>query len=187
MNYFQPSSSTSVQTGEFKAENVTVTLSNATGAAQADGGYTTVTGIVMNDNDVADLEYQEGKGIADINAAAAAYLSTLNDMLTISYYKGGVAYYPVLIKHFGDTETPWTMPIGGVLESYPDPNAANNWLGRYGVLRNTWYTVNVTGLKNIGFCEVPDAGTRYDDPLNQYIAVEIHILPWATRSQDVDL
>ena len=187
MNYFQTIISTYVKTGEFKAENVTVTLSNATGAAQADGGYTTVTGIVMNDNDVADLEYQEGKGIADINAAAAAYLSTLNDMLTISYYKGGVAYYPVLIKHFGDTETPWTMPIGGVLESYPDPNAANNWLGRYGVLRNTWYTVNVTGLKNIGFCEVPDAGTRYDDPLNQYIAVEIHILPWATRSQDVDL
>ena len=108
-------------------------------------------------------------------------------MLTISYYKGGVAYYPVLIQHFGDTETPWTMPTGGVMESYPDPNAANNWLGRYGVLRNTWYTVNVTGLKNIGFCEVPDAGVRYDDPLNQYIAVEIHILPWATRSQDVDL
>ena len=68
-------------------------------------------------------------------------------MLTISYYKGGVAYYPVLIKHFGNTETPWTMPTGGVLESYPGTDAANNWLGRYGVLRNTWYTVNVTGLK----------------------------------------
>ena len=55
------------------------------------------------------------------------------------------------------------------------------------MLRNTLYTVYVTGLKNIVFSEVPDAGTRYDDPLNQYIAVEIHILPWATRSQDVDL
>lgn len=62
---------------------MTVTLSNATGAAQANGGYTTVTGIVMDADNVADLEYQEGKGIADINAAAAAYLSTLNDMLTI--------------------------------------------------------------------------------------------------------
>lgn len=187
MNYFQTIISDYVKEGTFTEDNVTVTLSNATGAAQANGGYTTVTGIVMNDNDVEDLEYQEGKKLADINAAAAAYLSTLNEMLTISYYKGGVAYYPVLIKHFGDTETPWTMPGSGVLESYPDPNAANNWLGRYGVLRNTWYTVNVTGLKNIGFCEVPDAGTRYDDPLNQYIAVEIHILPWATRSQDVEL
>jgi hypothetical protein len=188
MNYFQTIISTYVKNGKFTEDNVTtVTLSNATGAAQANGGYTTVTGIVMNDNNVADLEYQEGKGIADINAAAAAYLPTLNEMLTISYYKGGVAYYPVLIQHFGDTETPWTMPGSGVLESYPGTDAANNWLGRYGVLRNTWYTVNVTGLKNIGFCEVPDAGTRYDDPLNQYIAVEIHILPWATRSQDVDL
>ena len=187
MNYFQTIISTYVKNGKFTEDNVTVTLSNATGAAQANGGYTTVTGIVMDADNVADLEYQEGKGIADINAAAAAYLSTLNDMLTISYYKGGVAYYPVLIKHFGNTETPWTMPTGGVLESYPGTDAANNWLGRYGVLRNTWYTVNVTGLKNIGFCEVPDAGTRYDDPLDQYIAVEIHILPWATRSQDVEL
>ena len=187
MNYFQTIISTYVKNGKFTEDNVTVTLSNATGAAQANGGYTTVTGIVMNDNDVEGLEYQEGKKLADINAAAAAYLSTLNEMLTISYYKGGVAYYPVLIKHFGDSETPWTMPGNGIFESYPGSDAANKWLGRYGVLRNTWYTVNVTGLKNIGFCEVPDAGTRDDDPLNQYIAVEIHILPWATRSQDVEL
>lgn len=187
MNYFQTIISDYVKEGTFTEDNVTVTLSNATGAAQANGGYTTVTGIVMNDNDVEDLEYQEGKNLADINAAAAAYLSTLNEMLTISYYKGGVAYYPVLIRHFGDSETPWTMPGNGIFESYPGSDAANKWLGRYGVLRNTWYTVNVTGLKNIGFCEVPDAGTRYDDPLNQYIAVEIHILPWTTRSQDVEL
>lgn len=187
MNYFQTIISDYVEEGTFTEDNVTVTLSNAVGGAQANGGYTTVTGIVMNDNDVEGLEYQEGKKLADINAAAAAYLSTLNEMLTISYYKGGVAYYPVLIKHFGDSETPWTMPGNGIFESYPGSDAANKWLGRYGVLRNTWYTVNVTGLKNIGFCEVPDAGTRDDDPLNQYIAVEIHILPWATRSQDVEL
>lgn len=187
MNYFQTIISDYVKEGTFTEDNVTVTLSNAVGGAQANGGYTTVTGIVMNDNDVEGLEYQEGKKLADINAAAAAYLSTLNEMLTISYYKGGVAYYPVLIKHFGDSETPWTMPGNGIFESYPGSDAANKWLGRYGVLRNTWYTVNVTGLKNIGFCEVPDAGTRDDDPLNQYIAVEIHILPWATRSQDVEL
>ena len=162
-----------------------VTLSNAAGGAQANGGYTTVTGIVMNENDVVDLEYQEGKTLDDINAAAAAYLPTLNEMLTISYYKGGVAYYPVLIKHFGDDETPWDDPALGQ-GSYPGGDA-NKWLGRYGVLRNTWYTINVTGLKNIGYCEVPDAEIRFDDPTNQYIAVEIHILPWATRSQDVEL
>lgn len=187
MNYFQTIISTYVKNGTFTEDNVTVTLSNATGAAQANGGYTTVTGIVMNDDGVEELEYKTDKSLADINAAAAAYLPTLNEMLTISYYKGGVAYYPVLIRHFGDSETPWTMPGNGIFESYPGSDAANKWLGRYGVLRNTWYTVNVTGLKNIGFCEVPDAGTRYDDPLNQYIAVEIHILPWATRSQDVEL
>lgn len=187
MNYFQTIISTYVKNGTFTEDNVTVTLSNATGAAQANGGYTTVTGIVMNDDGVEELEYETDKSLADINAAAAAYLPTLNEMLTISYYKGGVAYYPVLIRHFGDSETPWTMPGNGIFESYPGSDAANKWLGRYGVLRNTWYTVNVTGLKNIGFCEVPDAGTRDDDPLNQYIAVEIHILPWATRSQDVEL
>ena len=69
MNYFQTIISTYVKKGEFKAENVTVTLSNATGAAQADGGYTTVTGIVMDADNVADLEYQEGKGRTSTPAA----------------------------------------------------------------------------------------------------------------------
>lgn len=76
--------------------------------------------------------------------------------------------------------TPWDGTVGyGSNE--------NNWLGRYGVLRNTWYDMTVTGLKNIGSPEVPDVTTDYDDPGDQYISVEINILPWAVRSQNVEL
>lgn len=107
--------------------------------------------------------------------------------LTVGYYKGGISYYPVLVKHFGDTQTPWEYSQDKVGNSYPGENAAQNWLGRYGVLRNNWYQINVTGVKNIGSPEVPTVTDRYDDPTDSYMAVEINVLSWAVRTQDVEL
>lgn len=180
MNYFESIMSTYIKKGIFTKENVTVTLSS-----KANGGYLTVATVVMSEP--SGVEWQEGKDIDKLNAAAADYIATINNNLKIAYYKGGVAYYPVLIKHFGDSETPWstTNIVGG--NSYPDGDASQKWLGRYGVLRNTWYQLNVTGLRNIGSPVVPEVTNDYDDPGKQYISVDINILPWAMRSQNVEL
>lgn len=98
-----------------------------------------------------------GEGNADIIAA-------VNNGKKVSYYKGGVAYYPVMIRHFDEDQTPWTAE--GKTESYPDTDgkAEANWLGRYGVLRNNWYEINVTGIKSIGSADVPDVDGTPDDP-----------------------
>lgn len=181
MNYFESIKGTYISKGEFTENNVTVTLS-----PDANRGYITVTDVVMS-VPAAGIEWQLGQSISTLNEAAQKYVSIINKNLKIAYYKGGVAYYPVLIKHFGDDETPWSTSniVGG--NSYPDGDASQKWLGRYGVLRNTWYQLNVTGLKNIGSPAVPEVTDDYDDPGKQYISVDINILPWAVRTQSVEL
>lgn len=101
----------------------------------------------------------------------------------IAYYKGGVSYYPVMIQHFGDDQTPWTAGS----ESYPGPNRDDNYLGRWGVLRNNWYEINVTGVKSIGSPVVPEVYGTPDDPVESWISVEINVLSWAKRTQSADL
>lgn len=114
-------------------------------------------------------------------------ITAVNAGKKVSYYKGGIAYYPVMIQHFGDDLTPWSDTDAQNGVSYPAPNAENNWLGRYGVLRNNWYEINVTGIRDIGYAEVPEVYNTPDDPVNSYISVEINVLSWAKRSQDVQL
>lgn len=124
-------------------------------------------------------------GLKDGTTENDIILKEVNAAKKVSCYENGIAYYPVMIKHFGDDLTPWTDPGTGV--SYPTPNEENNWLGRYGVLRNNWYEINVNGISNIGYAEVPEVYNTPDDPVNSYISVDINILSWAKRTQDVDL
>ena len=112
----------------------------------------------------------------DGNAEA---LAAINEN-AIAYYKGGVSYYPVMIQHFGDDQTPWTA--GSV--SYPRDA---NYLGRWGVLRNNWYEINVTGVKSIGSPVVPEVYGTPDDPVESWISVEINVLSWAKRVQNAGL
>lgn len=180
MNYLESIKAGYIKEGTLKPDNVKVTLSS-----DAKEGYRTVTALTLTQP--SDFEPVDGKSFADLQAAATSYITTINNNLKIAYYKGGIAYYPVLIKHFGDVETPWSTSniVGG--NSYPDGDASQKWLGRYGVLRNTWYQLNVTGLKNIGSPAVPEVTDDYDDPGKQYISVDINILPWAVRTQNVEL
>lgn len=127
--------------------------------------------------------FAEGK---DADQLQNAMKAEVEKKAMIGLYKGGVAYYPVLVKHFGDAQTPWTYSPG-MIESYLGDDAAQKWLGRYGVLRNNWYQVNVKSVKNIGSPEVPSVTGRFDDPIDSYMSVEINVLSWAVRTQDVDL
>ena len=112
---------------------------------------------------------------------------------TISIYKNAIAYYPVRIKHFGDDLTPWNngedTPLPSAANIYPEGNmsSAVKYLGRYGVLRNNWYELNVTGIQNIGTSNIPERGGSTDDTIESYISVTINVLSWAKRQQDVIL
>lgn len=117
----------------------------------------------------------------------------------IAKYEGGKVYYSVLIKHFGDRLTPWNAGEWGTDESqkpqsgnnvnaiYPNTNRDNNYLGRYGVVRNNWYEINLNKINKIGTPDIDYDKDTPDDELDSYISVSINILSWAKRSQGVDL
>ena len=107
----------------------------------------------------------------------------------LEHAKDGVNYYYVPIRHFDDTETPWSAD--DKTTSYPnaDGKAEQNWLGRYGVLRNNWYVINVSGIEGFGSATIPDLknNTDDDDDLKEYISVKINVLSWAKRTQEAVL
>ena len=148
------------------------------------GGDLTVTEITISEDRKGDFKGGEIPAVlkADGNNDIIA---AVNAGKKVSYYKGGVAYYPVMIRHFDEDQTPWTAE--GKTESYPEPNAEANWLGRYGVLRNNWYNIDVTAIKTIGSADVPDVYGTPDDPMESWISVEINVLSWAKRTQNVEL
>lgn len=166
---------------------IDVVLSNAT---TDEGGVITITSATLAQDDLNGLDFKDGQTLETLNEDIAEQVAALNeDGLEISYYKGGYAYYPILIKHFGDDQTPWTEEASNTSGAYAgDAAAANaNWLGRYGVLRNNWYDITVTGIKNIGSPSVPDITGDTDDPESRYIAVSINVLSWTKRTQSADL
>lgn len=98
----------------------------------------------------------------------------------ISTYLNGEAYYIARIKHFNEL-TPWTPGT-----AYGTDNAT--FLGRYGVLRNNWYELSVKSISNLGYPEVPEVKPETpDDENDKYINVEVKILDWAKRTQQIEL
>lgn len=106
--------------------------------------------------------------------------SEVTNKINIDYHKGGETYYQVFIRHFDDDECPWT-------EGVDQAQSANNYLGRYGVLRNSWYVINVNSINNIGSSTYPVVPTDPVDEEEFFLTVKINIMPWAKRTQDVDL
>ena len=109
-----------------------------------------------------------------------------NPKVGIKTYENGVCYYIARIRHFNDALTPWSSGK----ETYGTNNATNNasYLGRYGVLRNNWYDLKVTKFSAPGYPDVPVVNpTDPDDEDTKFINVEVKILDWAKRSQQVEL
>lgn len=105
----------------------------------------------------------------------------LSEGYGISTYEKGESYYIARIKHFGDALTPWNPG-----EAYNGDNL--KYLGRYGMLRNNWYELNVQSVSGPGYPDVPDVKPNTpDDEIDKYIKVSVKILSWAKRSQSVDL
>lgn len=108
----------------------------------------------------------------------------------IMQYADGLAYYAIPIKHFGQDLTPWHSTDTGVTSSSSYNSDDNKYLGRYGVLRNNWYDIAVSGIKYVGSPVVPEL--KFDDKntpdkVENYIAVRINVLSWAKRTQFEEL
>lgn len=165
------------QAGKWTVKAVRLT---ASGVSKFDS-YLVVDKIVPDDQ-----QFNQEPNRVD-NSAYDAGLAAAQD-LQIECYDNGLAYYPVNIRHFGQDLTPWDADDAEGNVSYPntDGKAEANWLGRYGVLRNNWYQLDVTNVTNIGYSDVPEI-TDPDDPVARYISVRINILSWALRKQSVEL
>ena len=117
----------------------------------------------------------------------------LNANRVIRKYVGGASYYEVRIKHFADDLAPWNNGESSVApsasEAYPGSNKEQNYLGRYGLVRNNWYDIQVTEIKKIGSPVVPNITTDKtpDDNIDAYISAKINVLSWAKRTQNTIL
>lgn len=146
-------------------------------------GATTITN--------ATLKGKTAAGAAD-ETFAGTFTTDFNKALpNIVRYKGGVAYYAVRIKHFGDTDTPWNVEGQGVTaggNSNIYHTGSNDWfLGRYGVVRNNWYDISVNSIQTLGDATIPAFTNDPDDVLENYISVSINVLSWSKHSQSADL
>lgn len=137
----------------------------------------------------------KGKTAAGKEETLESFTTNLNNALpNIVRYKGGVAYYAVRIKHFGDTDTPWNVDGQGVKAGvnsliYPSATGTNiDWfLGRYSVVRNNWYNISVNKIQTLGDATIPAFTNDPDDVLENYISVSINVLSWSKHTQDADL
>ena len=118
--------------------------------------------------------------VADINAKLGLKAGRPEEMVGINTYLEGATYYIARVKHFGSL-TDWHSG-----ESYSDNNV--KYLGRYGMLRNNWYELQVGNVYGPGYPGVPPVDpTLPDDENEKYLSVSVKILSWAKRTDKVDL
>ena len=178
MDWVDDNIKTYVSSGTIDGKNLEVTLSSTT-----NGGYITVSKVELPESAASGITWATGQDRDKFNTALATQVTAFNSAVKIGYYKNGEAYYKIPIKHFGD-ETPWEQ--SGAI-AYPGADNAQKWLGRYGVLRNNWYSVNIKSITNIGSPSVPSVTVDPDDSPSSYISATINVLSWSKRTQDVDL
>lgn len=177
-------------TSTLTAADLTVTFSST------NAGVVTVTDVTV---DKAKCDKTHPSDDPSINTEVAGAITTLNTQLAkVEYFKGGVSYYVIRVKHFGDALTPWnsgeytTKPVNGDVDAiYPNNTRRDaNYLGRYGMVRNNWYDIKLGEILKVGSSTVPDVtgdGTPDDELDELFIKARINILSWAKRTQNWNL
>jgi hypothetical protein len=138
-----------------------------------------------------------------------AIITAVNNAVKINKFTGGIMYYTARIEHFANTASemvnpyvdepanlaPWNVwetvkpGSGSTAAAYPDNtlSAENNYLGRWGMVRNNWYDIEILNFNHLGEPVDPSAtvadGDTPDDNPKKYISVKIHVLSWAKRTQ----
>lgn len=179
---------------QFLAENTESSLKTTYFHTVTEAGNITVSDVEFSDEAgavkfnklVLTFTPTAGGTATTADVTDAAVLTALANNIKVVEYKGGYSYYNILIKHFGDELTPWNPSTKTSGISYPTPNEAN-WLGRYGVLRNNWYDLDITGVSRLGAATPEELDVKKDptpdDNLKSYISVKINVLSWAKRTQ----
>lgn len=144
------------------------------------------------------------------------FIDEVNKEYVVRSYEDGVMYYEARFQHFAgaqpgvDDLAPWnvkntdnyentweTTPSGGSTDAAYNwkksrDKAEKNYLGRYGMVRNNWYDVEITAINKIGYPADPSGqvdNEDFDDPdtpddnILDYISAKIHVLSWAKRTQ----
>lgn len=96
-------------------------------------------------------------------------------------YVDGYCYYSIPIRHFTDSEVSLTNST--------EINK-NSQLGRYGIVRNHVYNVNINSIKALGkpvTDNTPEVPDKPDDKFEFLMDASINVLSWAVRNQNVDL
>lgn len=184
---------------QFLAENTESSLKTKYFSTVSEDGKITVSDVDFSDN-AGKVTFNKlvltftptatGGTTSTADVTDAAVLTALANNIKVVEYKDGYSYYNILIKHFGDELTPWNPSTKTSGISYPTPNEAN-WLGRYGVLRNNWYDLDITGVSRLGAATPEELDVKKDptpdDNLKSYISVKINVLSWAKRTQSAIL
>ena len=133
--------------------------------------------------------FTKGDGGTLSDDEATQVLNAANGEIRV--YKDGTTYYGIRIQHFGDTYTALATQGVGDASEYSE----QQHLGRYGVVRNNWYQINIASISGPGRPTPPDPTDPEDpdeedpdDPIeDMWIKCNINILSWAKRTQDVNL
>ena len=125
----------------------------------------------------------------------AAYI---NNNVTLKFYDDGYCYYRVPIRHFTNTETPWqstpAMTNNTTAQAYSaaaataagGSGADATFLGRYGMVRNNWYTINITSVTHVGYPTIPALTSNADDTIEQLLNATLSISGWEDKSQNLN-
>lgn len=138
-----------------------------------------------------------------------ALINYINKTWVILEYQDGYSYYDLRFMHFADEYVyndkgvatsyglgelaPWAAGLENPVATHRETTSeaygtdAANYLGRYGMVRNNWYDVAISGVKKLGSPVPPKVATvtTSDDNTNleHYLAFKINILSWAKRTQ----
>lgn len=180
------------KSGYFKEDDLTTQISTAI----TNAGYTAADfSLPLTDMKKAGKHLLTANDITKVSGTQnvdETFLDNVNAALglsankKISTYYEGVSYYIARIKHFGDALTPWNSgePTYGIGEE-----AKKKYLGRYGMVRNNWYELQVNSISNPGSPDVPEVNpdTPDDEGDKYYINCSVRILSWAKRVHGIDL
>ena len=111
--------------------------------------------------------------LASMNVDAQGDVAASGTFNGIKAYKDGACYYQTnLIRHFNDSQSSKDMGYG-----------------RYGVVRNNIYKINISKISQPGEPDVVNEkdDEKDDDPTKVFVSFDITINPWIVRTQDISL